>query len=78
MSVCMKEYENKLLSHPGEDLNIWDKSQLSRGKCDNGGQIAEYVQHQNGNRRVSGSSFGTAVYFSNPVPGLEFTITDLK
>ena len=28
--LCIKEYENKLLSRPGEDLEIWGESQLSK------------------------------------------------
>ena len=35
--------------------------------CDNGGRIAQSVEHRNGNPRVPGSSPVTAVHFSHPV-----------
>ena len=39
-SDSMKEYKNKSLSRPGDDLVLRDKSQLSRKKYDSDGRIA--------------------------------------
>ena len=64
-SVSMKEYENKSLSQPEEELEIWDESQLSRGKqCDSGRWIAQRLEHQNSNPRVLGSNLQYDCTFS--------------
>ena len=60
-SVCMKEYENISLSWPGKGQEIWDKSQLSRGKCDSGSRISLSVEQWNSNLRGLGSRPSTTV-----------------
>ena len=59
----MKEYKNKSISWPGEELRDLGQSHLSTEKGDNGGWIAQSVAHWNSNPRVPGSSPGIAEHF---------------